>query len=168
MWKLVSGKQVDISIVIAELWHCWLSFDMKSSQWSLSIFIVTFLPGLHPVDQHWWTQNPDAATLLSDLFLFEQQVIVRNNIFFRLTKSSPMLDSDVTHQDGIGPDQPLYLSSTDSLQQFPLCQQKADDLIKTTCHWCNSISGHFFLSISLTRQKGSTNNKNISLPVLST
>ena len=48
-------------------------------------------------------------------------------------KSSPMLDSDVTHHDGIGPDQPLYLSSTDSLQQFPLCQQKSDDLIKTTC-----------------------------------
>ena len=45
-----------------------------------------------------------------------------------------MLDSDVTHQDGIGPGQPLYLSSTDSLQQFPLNQQKSDDLIKTTCH----------------------------------
>ena len=28
----------------------------KSSQWSLSITIVTFLAGLHWVDQHWWTQ----------------------------------------------------------------------------------------------------------------
>ena len=56
MWKLVSGKQVDISIVIAEFLYCWLSFDMKKFPWSLSITIVTFLSGLHPVDQHWWTQ----------------------------------------------------------------------------------------------------------------
>ena len=66
--------------------------------------------------------------------LFEQQFIVSYNIFLISTRSSPMLDSDVMHQDGIGPGQPLYLSSTDSLQQFPLNQQKSDDLIKTTCH----------------------------------
>ena len=37
-----------------------------------------FIPrGSHQVDQHWWTQNPDAPTLLSDPLLFEQQFMVR-------------------------------------------------------------------------------------------
>ena len=43
-----------------------------------------------------------------------------------------MLDSDVTQHDGIRPSQPIYLSSTDSLQQFSLNQQKSGDLIKNT------------------------------------
>ena len=101
-----------LSNIIKSIVIQYFQFGLKSPMWDSDNMLhdVTtnlFIPwGSHLVDQH--LTDTDAATFLSGLLFFEQLFMVRYYVFLRLSKPSPMLDSDVTHHDGIGAGQSLY------------------------------------------------------------